>query len=322
MHKIDSELLMILRSLTLTQSQKKTAQSLGVSQSSISREVSRARELFNDPLFVRKGQQLAPTPRMIAINQKIPHLLAEVDSLFDRDVFEPRNLRMHLRIAAIDYAVRFIVLPAFNAMRKQAPEITLEIQHLNDDVFQRLSIGLCDFAVRLGGNPPSEVHALPLYEARNLLMVRKGHPLEALFRDKGRIEREDINRYGVAFVNRTFSGFEWTESFREEAGIKSVISMPYPGLLPFAILDSDVVAHVPGRFAIEAASYMPITLLPPPKPESGIFRTLFWHERTHYDPAMQWVRSMIATYGAVSAKERADFNRVIGREPSSDSQTR
>ncbi|WP_349201558.1 hypothetical protein [Sutterella wadsworthensis] len=40
-------------------------------------------------------------------------------------------------------------------------------------------------------------------------------------------------------------------------------------------------------------------------------RTLYWHDRTHLDPAMQWVRSMIAAYGKPSSAEIAEYEIAI-----------
>ena len=56
---------------------------------------------------------------------------------------------LHLRVAAIDYAAQYIILPAFHAMKRIAPRISIELQQLNADTFRRLSLGLVDMAMRL-----------------------------------------------------------------------------------------------------------------------------------------------------------------------------
>ena len=149
MEKIDSELLTILRSLVMTGSQTKTALSLSKSQSTISRTLSRARTLFHDPLFVHNGSMLVPTNRMLEIYGHLPKLLGEMEALFAKEIFHPESLNLHLRVAAIDYAAQYIILPAFHAMKRIAPRISIELQQLNADTFRRLSLGLVDMAMRL-----------------------------------------------------------------------------------------------------------------------------------------------------------------------------
>ena len=141
MEKIDSELLTILRSLVMTGSQTKTALSLSKSQSTISRTLSRARTLFHDPLFVHNGSMLVPTNRMLEIYGHLPKLLGEMEALFAKEIFHPESLNLHLRVAAIDYAAQYIILPAFHAMKRIAPRISIELQQLNADTFRRLSLG-------------------------------------------------------------------------------------------------------------------------------------------------------------------------------------
>lgn len=162
MEKIDSELLTILRSLVMTGSQTKTALSLSKSQSTISRTLSRARTLFHDPLFVHNGSMLVPTNRMLEIYGHLPKLLGEMEALFAKEIFHPESLNLHLRVAAIDYAAQYIILPAFHAMKRIAPRISIELQQLNADTFRRLSLGLVDMAMRLECTAPNELHSLEL----------------------------------------------------------------------------------------------------------------------------------------------------------------
>lgn len=184
MEKIDSELLTILRSLVMTGSQTKTALSLSKSQSTISRTLSRARTLFHDPLFVHNGSMLVPTNRMLEIYGHLPKLLGEMEALFAKEIFHPESLNLHLRVAAIDYAAQYIILPAFHAMKRIAPRISIELQQLNADTFRRLSLGLVDMAMRLDARHPMNFTLLSFTKPSCWLWCEKDIPPLTFFDTK------------------------------------------------------------------------------------------------------------------------------------------
>ncbi len=311
MEKIDSELLTILRSLVMTGSQTKTALSLSKSQSTISRTLSRARTLFHDPLFVHNGSMLVPTNRMLEIYGHLPKLLGEMEALFAKEIFHPESLNLHLRVAAIDYAAQYIILPAFHAMKRIAPRISIELQQLNADTFRRLSLGLVDMAMRLECTAPNELHSLELYEAKLLALVRKGHPAFDLLRHKGSLHFDDLLQWEFVQVNRTFTGLEWTTSLHPGALNHPAVMVPYSSLLAPTILETDWIALASARYALDAVKRLPVAILPIRLDCVKRMRTLYWHDRTHLDPAMQWVRSMIAAYGKPSSAEIAEYEIAI-----------
>ena len=307
MIRIDSELLTVLRSLVMTGSQTKTSLSLSMSQSAVSRTLSHARELFNDPLFVRNGTTLVPTTRMLEIYEALPGILASLEGLFAHEVFCPEKLDLCVRIAAIDYAATYILLPAFRAMKAAAPNLKLEIQQLNDDTFRRLSLGLVDAAMRLECNAPNGIHSLPLYEARLAAVVCRGHPLLERAKAGKRLTFEDLTEYEFIHVNRTFTGLEWTAALHPDSATHPTVTVPYSGQLIPSILGTDWIAFAPGRLALDAVKHFPVEILPIALHHPKRMRTLYWHDRTHLDPAMQWVRSMIATHGRLTETEREAF---------------
>lgn len=206
------------------------------SQSTISRTLSRARTLFHDPLFVHNGSMLVPTNRMLEIYGHLPKLLGEMEALFAKEIFHPESLNLHLRVAAIDYAAQYIILPAFHAMKRIAPRISIELQQLNADTFRRLSLGLVDMAMRLECTAPNELHSLELYEAKLLALVRKGHPAFDLLRHKGSLHFDDLLQWEFVQVNRTFTGLEWTTSLHPGALNHPAVMVPYSSLLAPTIL--------------------------------------------------------------------------------------
>ena len=228
-----------------------------------------------------------------------------------KEIFHPESLNLHLRVAAIDYAAQYIILPAFHAMKRIAPRISIELQQLNADTFRRLSLGLVDMAMRLECTAPNELHSLELYEAKLLALVRKGHPAFDLLRHKGSLHFDDLLQWEFVQVNRTFTGLEWTTSLHPGALNHPAVMVPYSSLLAPTILETDWIALASARYALDAVKRWPVAILPIRLDCVKRMRTLYWHDRTHLDPAMQWVRSMIAAYGKPSSAEIAEYEIAI-----------
>src|SRR5687767_11829569 len=60
---VDADLLMVLHAVLDSGSVSVAARRLHVSQSAVSNSLARLRELLDDPLLVRSGRRLVPTPR-------------------------------------------------------------------------------------------------------------------------------------------------------------------------------------------------------------------------------------------------------------------
>ena len=61
--RLDLNLLVALEAMLEERSVSRAAERLFITQSAMSKTLGRLRELFNDPLFVRKGAAMMPTPR-------------------------------------------------------------------------------------------------------------------------------------------------------------------------------------------------------------------------------------------------------------------
>jgi LysR family transcriptional activator of mexEF-oprN operon len=72
--KLDLTMVHTLRALFDTGQVSKAADRLGVSQPSVSQNLKRLRDYFEDPLFVRSGNRLYPTPRAMALEATVARL--------------------------------------------------------------------------------------------------------------------------------------------------------------------------------------------------------------------------------------------------------
>ena len=101
--KIDLNLLVVLDALLDERNVTRAGARLGYTQPTISGMLTRLRDLFGDPLFVRAQRGLLPTPRAEALAVPLKQLLADSQRLVGRNVFDPTGAKVTFTIASNDY---------------------------------------------------------------------------------------------------------------------------------------------------------------------------------------------------------------------------
>ena len=125
--KIDLNLLSVLHTLLAEGSVTRAARRLGVGQPAASHALTRLRKLFADPLFVRAGRQLVPTPRAEALREPLARLLAETARLVAHEAgFDPARTTRSFVLVCPDLLAP--MLPRLVAhLGAKAPKARLEV---------------------------------------------------------------------------------------------------------------------------------------------------------------------------------------------------
>jgi len=123
------------------------AQRLNVTQSAVSHMLDKLREILKDPLFVRSGRGITPTPRAVALADEIRPILSSLKKLADPPVFDPSICEDEFVIAASGYQRELIMPPLLKIIRKAAPGLRLKI---TDSRFWEIDMfrnGQCDLMI-------------------------------------------------------------------------------------------------------------------------------------------------------------------------------
>ena len=296
-----------------TKSLTEAAKATGSNLSSASRRLKRLRDIFADPLFLRSTPNMIPTSRALALAPVLRHLIRTSSDLVEPEVFSPVKLKRTFRIGAVDNAVFAVMLRVFEKLCEIAPDVSVEIRQIEDDLFDELADGDIDLAVL-----PSTRPILPgfrekrLYPVTYSLCVRKGHPLEQYWHVHHELPLEEIAKYRkIVVANRTVK--ERQQFLLDERRFlgkniqNAAFTMPYFLAVPALLEHTDFTAILPKETAQALSSYLrePLVMLPygPGGKEETLYHTrIIWHERTDRDPALVWLRGLFATY-AGSASE-------------------
>ena len=299
-------LLTIYRMQSVTSAAKKH----NLSASAASRVLKKLRETFRDPLFVRSNPNLLPTPRMNELSEQISEILLKIDGLAELEELNPATLERTFRIAAVDNTVLFVLRDFYAPFYESCPHSVLEFQPIDLELFEKLEDGRIDVALLPDSySIPQKIREMTLYRVRYSLCVRPGHPLAKYWERNGRLPLDEISKYRKIIIanqldaaGRVYSFDETTASAGGESYQKVGLCMPYFAPVGAILEKTDLTVLLPDETAqiLKEIYHFPLAILPyGDGSEEYSYRTrLIWHERTHYEPVMQWFRGMFALYAS------------------------
>lgn len=154
------------------------ADALDISQPTGSLLLKKLRDHFADPLFVRVGQRMIPTPRADAIAPTISTLLQLADNdLAVKPEFLPQQSQRNFTIGMTDIS-QMTLLPLLQiALQQQAADgITFTVQNLDEQTLNALESGKCDLAIGYLTQLPESVYQQHLFDQSYVCLAAENHP--------------------------------------------------------------------------------------------------------------------------------------------------
>lgn len=138
---------------------------------------------------------------------KLESIIDAVDSLRKPAVFDPATAKRDIRILTYDMGYLAFVLPVVPRLQTESPGLRINVDFLESREFalNELRLGKADLCINPGLLNQSDVVSQPLGKVEYRLMVRQGHPLEAIYQAEGRVTLEEIARF-PQFIPSTRQG--------------------------------------------------------------------------------------------------------------------
>lgn len=179
LQRTDLNLLVSFRILFEERCVTRAAQRLCISQPAMSKTLQRLRLLFDDPLFVRVGRGVDPTPKAERLFSAIHPVLEQVRATVLDRAFDPALAEGRIRIVTSDTLATAILPPLFLALQREAPRVQLVFDAYTDNHLECLSSGKADFSLYLDREYGEEFEIFRLTDCPLVCWMRAGHPLEA-----------------------------------------------------------------------------------------------------------------------------------------------
>jgi DNA-binding transcriptional LysR family regulator len=294
--QLDLNLLLVLNAVLQHGSVAASARELHVTPSAVSNALARLRVALDDPLFVRRGRGLIPTPRALRLQPQLSAALATLEGALGEERFDPRTSTRGFGLAMAD-GDQLALLPAIaQAFMRALPKAQLNAISIDALLASGGLAGpLAELAIA-PQLPDPELHWLPLYETDAVVVARRDHPeLPArkqispeLFRALRHVDTHlALGRPGV--------GHKAAEDAFAQAGLARDVAITVPTFAAAAMIAArtDLLAALPRQVAETLCSLLPLRLLElrgAPRMPLG----LVWHDRVHDDPATRHLRELIA----------------------------
>jgi DNA-binding transcriptional LysR family regulator len=287
---LDFNLLKTLDALLDERSVTRAAERLSLTQPAVSGMLTRLRESFGDPLFVRAQRGMVPTLRAEQLAAPVKQLLSDIEQMLQPQAFDPATAQMIVSMASTDYALRAVVVPFLSALRLQAPNIRVAVQPVDvQHLAGQLDRGDIDLALITPDSTALGLHTAALFDERYVCVMRAGHPDAAA--KTWSLERFcSLDHVLVSPSGGSFQGVTDQALARIGRSRRVTLSVTSFLVLPEILRTSDLIAVVPRRLALHADG---LVMLEPPVEVPGFSKTLAWHERTHHDPGQQWLRTLL-----------------------------
>lgn len=258
--RLDGGLLLIFRELLRRRRVTQTADTLGLSQSAVSQALARLRDIYGDPLFVRRPHGLEPTARALALGPQIEALIELAGTTLAREkTFDPAESDRRFRMIAPEFVIALIGARLVERLRTVAPRASFAVRSLPHELaFDAVKRGEADLALgRFGASRPGFAMEL-LFEDRYCVVARRGHP-----RFRSRIALTEYRAAGHIYSFAAGEGGESDDAGPDEATATNAI---VPRWLNALVMVSacDAIATVPRRLAERHARPLGLTILNAP----------------------------------------------------------
>ena len=300
MKDVDLNLLKALDVLLEEGSVTGAARRLGLSFSAMSRTLSRLRETTGDPLMVRAGRKLVPTPHALTLKDRVHTLAGEVHAVLRPAATEvaPAQLDLTFTIRAGGGFVEMLSTALVAAVSKSAPDARLRFMHRSEEDRSLLREGAVDLEISKRSTSAPEMRRQLLFRDQYVGVARKGHPLLSG-------AKIDLQSYVTAKHVASSHFGESREPADEVLGgadLRRRVQVVVPGYLDAMRIaaHSDLLAVVPqsclgNTFLKGYAGSLGLShfILPVALPQVQI--TALWHPRVDADPTQRWFRQLVST---------------------------
>jgi DNA-binding transcriptional LysR family regulator len=290
---LDLNLLVILDALLREGGVTGAAARLNLTQPAVSIALRRARAVFGDPLLVRSGAGMRPTPVAEALAPRLAEALAGVSSLFAARSFDPATATRDFVLSASDLA-EILVLPGLvSALYAAAPGVGLTVRSVDSVPLQSSEARDGQLDLTIGGMPlpgPPYLGAV-LFEDDFVILARTGHP--AMSRPLSVETFAALPQALVSPQGSTPGGPIDTALAGFGLKRRIALSLTRFAALPAVLAQSDLVACVPRALAARPAFSGPVCSHDLPFASPGYALRMLWHRRHDADPAHRWLRSTV-----------------------------
>ncbi len=285
------QLLYIFDAIMTERSVTRAAERLAMTQPAVSNAISRMRQIWNDPLFVRKGRNIEPTSYALSLWDQVGNPMYALTNAVSATQFDPASSKRKFRIAATDVIVEMIWRPLIELLEREAPGVDLHaVPYTPDGSYDDLREAHVDLAVGVLNQHDHSLRSTWLFEGGYVLAMREDHPLA------GRpITMEEFLSARHLLVSMSGEAHGFVDSYLDQKGQSRRIAttVNHFSIVPQILRDTNLIAAVPELISQDCGFVNGLWMGALPFEIDPTSLYLIWHARHDRDPGIIWMRELL-----------------------------
>jgi DNA-binding transcriptional LysR family regulator len=287
---VDLNLLKAFSVLVEARSVAAAARRMHVSESAMSRTLGRVRDVLGDPVLVRAGRVLVPTPRALELHARVRAMLDDAQAIIappglpDLDTLERTfTVRCNEGFVA-EYGAALVA-----SVTGAAPRTQLRFVAQAHKDASALREERADIEIGVLGESGPEIRVQTLLRDRFVGVVAAAHPLACV----RSVDVEAFVGYPHVVVSRrgvVDGPIDQALRVRGQTRRIAALVSSFPAALALA-RGGPFVACVPERQTRQGRDGMHTFALP--VETAGVTVSMMWHPRVEHDAAHRWLREQI-----------------------------
>ncbi len=303
------QLLYIFDAIMTERSITRAAERLAMTQPAVSNAVSRMRQVWNDPLFVRKGRNIEPTSYAQSLWGQISGPMYNLSNAVSSTRFDPDTARRTFRIAVSDVAVELIWKDLAALLEKTAPGVDLHaVPYTPEGATTLLREAHVDLAVGVMTHHDHSLRSSWLQDGGYKLVMREGHPLAGK-----QVSMDDFLKARHLLVSMSGDAHGFVDNYLDQKGLSRRIAttVNHFASVPQILRASDLIIALPELISQDCDFMDGLWMGDLPFDVDPTSLYLIWHSRHDRDPGVIWIRDHIERF----MKER--WQGIMGSAPCS-----
>lgn len=290
--RLDLNLFVVLNAIYTEGNITRAARSLNLTQPALSHALGRLRAVFDDPLFVRQGSAMMPTPLTRSLIAPVQQALKTLTTSVQQTAsFDPAATRRTFSIGVRDVLESKLLPPLVARLKAVAPAVDVaSVRADRRELESELAAGALDMAVDVLLNLSDRVRRTRLLRDTLVVVARDGHPEVG---DQPDMECYLRQSHVLVSSRRKGMGLEDVELARLGRHRHIALRCQQYYAACRVVAESDLLLTMPEQYAYSANATLPNRVFPVPFAVPPLDVYLYWHETAELDPANRWLRETL-----------------------------
>jgi DNA-binding transcriptional LysR family regulator len=307
----DLNLLRVFDALMRERSVTRAGAMIGLSQPAVSNALNRLRHALGDELFVRRGNDMVPTPRAENLAEQVRNALTQIEQgLYGDTRFDPASADRVFTLLGADFFATLLMPDLAERIADVAPRVALRLlDSASGDVERLLRENVIDAALERPLDMPEWISKKLLFRSPFAIIVARDHKETRRARAKpGAPLPLDLFcalPHAIRSIDGSMAGM--VDDALRKAGAARRVALALPSFhgVARAVARGRLIAAVPIQFAKAVAPELDLAILAPPVAVPAPEIRMYWHKRHDRNPAHRWLRDQVV---AATRAFRAEGN--------------